>query len=339
MHYDVLSCVPGTSINLNDGFAGGDLIEGNLIFGMVRETNDHGPINTWDRGPYVTLRGATPGVPGTTPAWKIIQNNFLINGGNWPLDHDDGSRYILDRFNVLVYGGTKNYHGYNKRYYGNLMLRPDLGCGNDFCGENDASGVMHPLALNESWTNNTCATAGIPYAGACDSPSKTSSTSMQYAYNHFLTPSGDSDQLQVSCDGVGPPPPPPPVRKCAQNTTKGCVPKWHCSVCKVNANNPTDCMGGCDHGYHFKREYWDCTGECVNTTLPRASPTAPAPTPRMQHSTRGTTAPAPARDHSEGTINFTAWQAMGWDRGSTVAKMPAAAGLIDLARETLARHE
>ena len=33
-------------------------------------------------------------------------------------------RYIVDRYNVLVYGGTKNYHGYNKKYYGNLMLRP-----------------------------------------------------------------------------------------------------------------------------------------------------------------------------------------------------------------------
>jgi hypothetical protein len=31
----------------------------------------------------------------------------VVNGGNWPLDHDDGSRYIIDRHNVVVYGGTK----------------------------------------------------------------------------------------------------------------------------------------------------------------------------------------------------------------------------------------
>jgi hypothetical protein len=47
--------------------------------------SDHGPLNTWDRGPYVTLRGSTPGKPSLTPAWRIIERNFLVNGGNWPL--------------------------------------------------------------------------------------------------------------------------------------------------------------------------------------------------------------------------------------------------------------
>ena len=54
------------------------------------------------------MRGDTPGKPSLTPAWKIIERNFLVNGGNWPLDHDDGSRFIIDRENVVVYGGTKN---------------------------------------------------------------------------------------------------------------------------------------------------------------------------------------------------------------------------------------
>ena len=138
-----------------------------------------GPINTWDRAPYVTLRGSTPGKPSATPAWKYIQNNFLINGGNWPLDHDDGSRFIVDRHNVVVYGGTKNYHGYDKKYHNNLFIRPDLGCGSNFCGENDASGVSDPKALNENWYNNTCITAGSPYGGECDAPDKDSSSSMQ----------------------------------------------------------------------------------------------------------------------------------------------------------------
>ena len=60
----------------------GDLIESNLIFNMVRETDDHGPINTWDRAPYITLRGSPPGAPSLTPAWKVIQRNFIVNGGN-----------------------------------------------------------------------------------------------------------------------------------------------------------------------------------------------------------------------------------------------------------------
>ena len=35
------------AINLNDGFAGGHLIASNLLFNSVRETNDHGAINSW----------------------------------------------------------------------------------------------------------------------------------------------------------------------------------------------------------------------------------------------------------------------------------------------------
>jgi hypothetical protein len=115
---------------------------------------------------------------------------FLL-GGNWPLDHDDGSRYIIDRYNVVVYGGTKNYHGYEKQYYGNLFIRPDIGCGEVHCAVNDASGVIAPKSLNENWFNNTCITAGTPYSGQCDKPDPASSTSIQYANNTFLTPSGD----------------------------------------------------------------------------------------------------------------------------------------------------
>jgi len=35
---------PRAHVNLNDGFSGGNLIEGNLLFGAVRETADHGPV-------------------------------------------------------------------------------------------------------------------------------------------------------------------------------------------------------------------------------------------------------------------------------------------------------
>jgi hypothetical protein len=27
---------------------GGDVIASNLVFNMVRETNDHGPLNSWE---------------------------------------------------------------------------------------------------------------------------------------------------------------------------------------------------------------------------------------------------------------------------------------------------
>ena len=40
--------------NFNDGFGGGDYVANNLIFNSCRESADHGPINSWDRQPFVT---------------------------------------------------------------------------------------------------------------------------------------------------------------------------------------------------------------------------------------------------------------------------------------------
>ncbi len=37
---------PRAHFNINDGFYGQNWIEGNVLFNAVRETGDHGPINT-----------------------------------------------------------------------------------------------------------------------------------------------------------------------------------------------------------------------------------------------------------------------------------------------------
>ena len=62
-----------------------------------------GPLNSWDRAPYVTNRGAGTG-PTITPEYRNISRNLLFNAGEWALDHDDGSSYMVDDSNVLVYG-------------------------------------------------------------------------------------------------------------------------------------------------------------------------------------------------------------------------------------------
>jgi len=216
---------------------------------------------------------------------------------------------------AIPWNRTKNYHGYNKKFHGNLFIRPDLGCGNTVCGENDASGVSAPKVLAEHWYNNTCITAGTPYSGACDAPDPKSSTSMQYSGNTFMTPSGKPDDLRISCDGAVPPPPPPPPPKCAKNQTQ-CDAGWHCATCKVGASNPTDCLS-CKGGFHFKREYWDCTGECRKTNGFYEAGTSTAV------------------DASGGSISFADWQEKGWDAGSVVLKMPDAEGIVAMARKLL----
>merc|ERR1712007_381516 len=73
---------PRAAINFNDGMGGGDMVEGNLLFNWVRETNDHGPINSWDRVPFVTLLGNSTDPSGVLPSWNRIQRNFIVNFGS-----------------------------------------------------------------------------------------------------------------------------------------------------------------------------------------------------------------------------------------------------------------
>ena len=40
---------PRSLVNFNDAFRGGDAVDGNLLFGAVRETGDHASFNSWDR--------------------------------------------------------------------------------------------------------------------------------------------------------------------------------------------------------------------------------------------------------------------------------------------------
>jgi hypothetical protein len=51
--------MPRAGISINDGYAGGHNISHNLIFNAVRETSDHGCLNTWDREPLM-WDGARP---------------------------------------------------------------------------------------------------------------------------------------------------------------------------------------------------------------------------------------------------------------------------------------
>jgi hypothetical protein len=118
---------PRAGINLNDGFGGAHLVESNLLFGLVRETDDHGPINTWDRNPVASDVPGGPGTESYYPAWSRIRRNLLLNEYRsvWPIDHDDGSLYYADEANFLVYGGHKTFFGGNKTTRGSVYVLPD----------------------------------------------------------------------------------------------------------------------------------------------------------------------------------------------------------------------
>jgi hypothetical protein len=91
---------PRAGINLNDGFGGGNLIESNLIFNQCRETGDHGPINSWDRQPFLT---DVLGQPSYAAAMSNITGNFIWAnyGSSQGFDTDDGSSWYNISDNVM----------------------------------------------------------------------------------------------------------------------------------------------------------------------------------------------------------------------------------------------
>ena len=196
---------PRAGINFNDGFGGGNILENNLMFNMVRETGDHGPFNSWDRQPYLTDIGS--GSPSLHPAENYITNNFFITNyhSTWPIDHDDGSCYYTDAYNFLVYGGYKNYLGHSKTATSNIYVYPDAvhsygnGVGElgkfltkPWCQNSDGATLTDlPSGWGEVWTNNTCiiTSSQIYNNDRCD-PTHLKGLVPFTANNHFYTANG-----------------------------------------------------------------------------------------------------------------------------------------------------
>merc|ERR1711988_308792 len=84
--------MPRAAINFNDGLGGGNIVRNNVIFNTCRESGDHGPINTWDRMPFMTnLRFGN--VSSFSPLPTEVSGNFIFAnyGGSQGIDNDDGS--------------------------------------------------------------------------------------------------------------------------------------------------------------------------------------------------------------------------------------------------------
>jgi hypothetical protein len=146
--------IPRAGVNVNDGFYGNHTLSWNVIFNTVRETGDHGPINTWDRQPYLT-DAVQPGLPSLWQHPSFIHHNTLLDNYNclYPIDHDDGSSFYEDSYNFQIYGGKKNYLGYGKKDHHEIYVYPDVRnhqCLREYQPKPGA------LGWNESWVQNTC---------------------------------------------------------------------------------------------------------------------------------------------------------------------------------------
>jgi len=124
---------PRSAININDGFGGGNEITRNLFFNFVRETNDHGPINSWDREPYLTT--IANGRASFNQAYNLIHHNMFICNYNSDtcIDNDDGSNFFQNYNNFEVYGCHKDYYaGHDKHTFNSVLAYPS--CWGFSCG-------------------------------------------------------------------------------------------------------------------------------------------------------------------------------------------------------------
>lgn len=83
---NVMFNAPRNGITFNDPFAGGDLITGNLAFSAMRETQDGGTYNSWDRQPFLTT--TLTGQPSPFMKYREISLNFLINNYHMEMGKD-----------------------------------------------------------------------------------------------------------------------------------------------------------------------------------------------------------------------------------------------------------
>eukprot|EP00041_Stephanoeca_diplocostata_P031274 m.971050 g.971050 ORF g.971050 m.971050 type:complete len:945 (+) comp23926_c0_seq7:45-2879(+) len=197
---------PRAGVLWNDGMGGGNVLSNSLLFNLVRETTDHGPFNSWDRVPYVTLDAA--GVERVGPQQSHIHHNLVLCNYKctWPIDHDDGSNTYLDEANALFYGGAKNYLGHSKHSIANLYVFPDgqpyegsgPGLHKPFCANNDGA-RRDSSGWGEVYASNRCLlyapNASLYLFGNCN-PNDLNAT-VDYTFNNtFYSPDGG---VHVQC--------------------------------------------------------------------------------------------------------------------------------------------
>jgi len=118
---NIMYNLPRAAINFNDGLGGDNVVEGNVIFNACRESGDHGPINSWDRMPFLSdLTGNFTSLPTTTRRNFIIANYGASEG----FDNDDGSSFYYTHDNVFYAadGFKMDYGGHDSKFYHNLII-------------------------------------------------------------------------------------------------------------------------------------------------------------------------------------------------------------------------
>ncbi|MDP9861198.1 MULTISPECIES: PDZ domain-containing protein [Streptosporangium] len=117
---------PRACVDINDGTWGGHVIEDNDIFDCVKETSDHGPINSWGRDRFwpLTAGDAVKKDYAKLDAMETtkIRHNRIWHSSHWDVDLDDGSSNYEVTGNLLLNGGVKLREGFFRTVRGNIFV-------------------------------------------------------------------------------------------------------------------------------------------------------------------------------------------------------------------------
>jgi len=193
-------------INLNDGHGGGDQIYENVLFNTCRESSDHGPINSWDRQPFLTT--VRSGEPSMQMAWRDVRQNLIVAnyGGSKEVDNDDGSLFWRVHSNVMFFGwGQKFKCGAiesrnNLKWHIDLGGKFDAGCllgggGGGGAAIRAEDGVVYP----NQWHGDVMSHLGnssFAYRACWGAPYDTTAVS-----DNVIYVSAASVQATISCKG------------------------------------------------------------------------------------------------------------------------------------------
>lgn len=168
LYGNIMFNMPRAAINFNDHMGGGDSVYNNVIFNTCRESGDHGPINSWDRMPFLTK--VAGGTPSFTPAPITIRDNLIVAnyGASQGVDNDDGSSWFDIRSNLFYSadGFKMDYGGHHSNFSDNLVIVFP------YDGSNCINVADFKKGQGHSYYNNVCVSGAAEYAhsSGCGSP-------------------------------------------------------------------------------------------------------------------------------------------------------------------------
>lgn len=197
---NVLFNGPRAMINVNDGFGGGNNITGNSIYNTCRQSGDHGPINSWDRMPFLTKIRSGGITASYSPALTETSHNAIIAnyGASQGFDNDDGSSFYNTHDNWYwdAAGFKMDYGGHDSLFHDNVVAATS--------GQNCIGTASFVTGHADRYFNNSCIVYGNERVDDlfenCNSPPSPGQEMLIGYSNRYFTPNSNAS---ATCDCCG----------------------------------------------------------------------------------------------------------------------------------------